>query len=351
MPEMEPTVLIDCRFASTHSGLGRYTRELVTHLLRLPEGSTAVLLVRSKDEAWIPAGVSVIEADIPHYSLSEQTKLPGIIAQSGASLYFSPHFNVPLRCPLPFVVTVHDLILHRYPNQASLPKQLAYRLLIRSAVRRARSVIAISGFTASEIASVYGPSAAAKTTVVLEGVSELYLPASAEKQHALRAAYGLQKPFLLFVGNAKQHKNIPVLISAFQKAALADTELVLVTGGPEAAALSPLPPGVRMLSGLKDEELPVLYSAARAMVTASLYEGYCLPVAEALACGCPVIASNRTAIPEVAGGHAMLVEPAVEAFADAFAHLPPKSAPYIAGTWTECARKTAGVLRDALQKI
>lgn len=343
------TILIDCRFASLHAGLGRYTRELVTHLLRRPAQVRYILLVQNKKEEWIPGNAETIESTIPHYSLQEQTVLPRIIRNIGADLLFSPHFNVPLFCPVPFVVTVHDLILHRYPNRASWVKQMMYRLIIGHTVRHAQAIVAVSAFTRQEVSDTYGPVAGEKTRVILEGVSEIYRPVPASASQPVLERHAAHRPYFLYVGNAKQHKNVPLLIEAFQKAQLKDTDLLLVSGGAEARALK-LPENVRILSSVSDADLPALYSAAKALLTASFYEGYCLPVAEALACGSPVIASDRTAIPETAAGHAMLIEPTVDAFIKALRNPPSKSDAFIAGTWQKAAEETEDLLLEMIQR-
>jgi len=207
-------------------------------------------------------------------------------------------------------------------------------------------VIAISAFTESEIRNVYGKEL--PVTAVLEGVNPLYTPQSVQRRAEVKEAYALEKDFFLYVGNAKEHKNVRTLIRAFEKADLSDHELILVCGGVEAERLKPLPAGVRIISDVPDTDLPALYSAAMAFVTASLYEGFCLPVAEALACGCPVIATNGSAIREIAEGHAMLIEPTIDAFAEAMKHPPAKPIPFVVGTWDRTAQQTELIHRRAL---
>jgi glycosyltransferase involved in cell wall biosynthesis len=341
-------IAIDCRFAHLHAGLGRYTRELVTHLLRRSDPWSYVLLVRSLDDAWVkalPAAAGIVAAPFAHYSLAEQMRLPGCLRQAKADALFSPHFNVPLKCPVPFVVTVHDLILHRYPNRASLLKQCAYRILMRSAVRRARGVIAVSDFVKDELVTAYGQSLSRRIHVVHEGVSGIFSKRSEHEQLAVRSALGLTKPFFLYVGNAKQHKQVPLLLQAFAALPSPRQELVLVMSQGEASGLS-LPQGVRVLSDVSDDVLPALYSAADAFVTASAYEGFCLPAIEAIACGCPVIAADRGPLREVTRGKAMLIEPTVQAFVAALASPPDKQAPVSLWKWEDTAEQTARILGD-----
>lgn len=275
-----------------------------------------VLFVRSQTEHWLqdlPTDIRIEVVDIPHYSIAEQTHWPKILRNSGINELFVPHFNAPLRCPVPFTVVIHDLILHRYPNQASLLRQIAYRFLLKNAVKNAKHVIAVSQFTASEIQKYY------KITplVVTEAVGDAFQVPSQSDRENVQQKFSLPKKYFLYVGNAKQHKNVELLINAFTAARLLNTELLLASPGPEAAALQ-LPPSVRRLTKVSDEELPALYAQAEAFVTASLYEGFCLPILEALACECPVIAANTSAIKELQTEGVQLIEPTVEAFTQAF---------------------------------
>lgn len=334
---------IDCRFSGVPTGLGRYTRELVPPLVRQVPDVQWVLFVRSKDELWLkdlPKSIQIVTADIPHYSLAEQTTLPKIIKVSGIDELFVPHFNVPFRCPVPFTVVVHDLILHRYPNQSSFVKRFAYRFLMKHAVKNAKSIISVSEFTASEIQKYYHQD----STTVTEAVSAAFAAPNPPEIERVQQVHFLPEKYFLYVGNAKQHKNVQVLISAFVQAALKNTALILVSPGPEAAALQ-LPSTVRRLTNVPDEDLPVLYAKAQAFMTASLYEGFCLPVLEALSCDCPVIAANTSAIPELAAEGVVLVEPTAEAFTAALLNFSkPKHVAPPTRTWEQVAAEVWRIL-------
>lgn len=347
------TIAIDCRFASTQSGLGRYTRELVTHLIQIDHASQYVLFVRSVSEDWVPRHlqhVNLVESNFSHYSLAEQCYLPRLIRRSGADLFFSPHFNVPFFCPVPYVMTVHDLILHHYPNEADLVKKIAYSLLMAGAIRRASRIITVSNFVRQELIDSYGQKVGQKISVVPESVSDAYRTRECGEIVAVKKKYSLDKPYFLYVGNCKEHKNVSTLIGAFFMLPTGASQLILVTGGKEVRRLGTLPSGVRVLSGLSDDEMSCLYSGALSFVTASLYEGFCLPIAEALACGCSVIAPNRTAIPETASGRAALVEPTPECLAAAMNMLSDKPEPFIGMTWEESAAGVLRIFRSTLRK-
>ncbi len=344
-------IAVDCRFAHKQVGLGRFTRELTHALLLREDPWTYVLIVGTEGVSWatsLPSQPRFVIASSRPYSFSEHWEIPSILRLLHADLFFSPHFNVPIFCPIPFVVTIHDLILHRFPNAAPFFKQRAYRMLMGHAVRRAKRIIAVSHFTADEIQRTFGSVVAAKVVVVREGVDPLFHKRSSLEQERTLKKLGIAHPFFLYVGNAKQHKNVQVLIDAFVRANLPATELVLVTAGREVAFLK-LHDGVQVLASVSDEELAALYSAARAFVTASLYEGFCLPVAEAAACGCPVIAANCGALPGVVPGHSLLIEPTVSAFEQAFKRsLKREDVPVVNNRWQDTATSVSSVLQDVL---
>ncbi|NOS66886.1 MAG: glycosyltransferase family 4 protein [Candidatus Peribacteraceae bacterium] len=342
------TIGIDCRFATTSSGLGSYTRELVTHLLKRKDDVKYVLFVNPGDHQWLPSLItnnySLITNNSRHYSLSEQIQIPFLIKRSGIDLLFSPHFNVPLFCPVPFVATIHDLILHRYPNQTSAIKQRAYRLLMKHTVKKAKALIAVSTFTADEIVKTYGKELRKKITVIHEAAGNEFARKSAAACGPVLKKYDLPKPFFLYVGNAKEHKNVQMLIDAYKSLDSTETELVLVTGGRESNDLR-LCDGVRIVRDVPAPDLSCLYYFAVAFVTASLYEGFGLPVLEAQASGCPVIVTNTGSLPEIAPEGSRIVEPTVEDIADALRDPPSPPDMDKMRTWGEVASETITVLR------
>lgn len=358
------TVGIDCRFGSTLTGLGTFTREMTRELVRRGDGLSYVLFVMSDREEWLQPlkhvpHLRILEAPFRHYSLQEHTDFPNMIQDAHCDLFHSPQFNVPLFCPVPFTCTVHDLILHRFPNEASLLKRLAYRFVIGSALRRAQHILTVSTATASDIASFYGSRIAAKTTVTYPGVSGAFVPQPVSVQDDVRQHYQLEKPYLLYVGNCKSHKNVGMLMESFARAGLPGIELVLVAGGIECALLSRRK-DVRFLPIIPPEDLPALYSGALGCVTATLMEGFCLPLIEAMACGIPVLATNVGPVPEVCGTHAVLAEPTPASLAagmrtlvlDSSVRSPQRlsAAQESAGrfTWQHTAAGTAGVFRSVL---
>ncbi len=345
------TIGIDCRFASTQSGLGRYTREIVTHLLKRSDPVQYALFVNDSDHAWLPktslTHYSLLTTHSKHYSLSEQIKFPLAIKRSRIDLLFSPHFNVPFLCPVPFVATIHDLILHRYPNQASPMKQRAYRLLMNRTVKKSRALIAVSAFTKDEIVREYGSKYAKKITVIHEAASGEFIRKSAAACAPILKKYSLGKPFFIYVGNAKEHKNVQMLVDAYRSLESTETELVLVTGGKEVDSLK-LCDGIRVLRDVPSADLSCLYYFAAAFVTPSLYEGFGLPVVEAQASGCPVIVTDCGSLPEIAPSGSHIVEPTVEALSEALREPPQPSEIGTMRTWEDVAGETLRVLQKVL---
>ncbi|MDA0376262.1 MAG: glycosyltransferase family 1 protein [bacterium] len=336
---------IDCRFASLSVGLGTYTRNIVDHLVR-PSEDVYVLFVRATDEDWIKklqGNFELVIADFPHYSFKEQISLPKLLTSSHVDLFYSPHFNVPYFCSVPYVVTVHDLILHRYPNNTSLLKRIVYRLLMKQAVLKAQHVISVSNFTKSELRSVYPFLRDEQMTVVTEGIDSSYKPT---EDSAVLDFYDLELGYFLYVGTAKQHKNVQKLIDVYAKSCTPEP-LIIVSNGKEVDSLQ-IRGNVRILLGVDHDELPALYSNAKCFVTASSYEGFCLPILEARACGCPVIAQNVSAIPEVAGEHAILIDGSEESLINAFKNPPKKSDPPDKRfDWKKSADAISAILTDA----
>ncbi|MFA5800525.1 MAG: glycosyltransferase family 1 protein [Candidatus Peribacteraceae bacterium] len=309
-----PTVGIDCRFASELTGLGTYTRSLVTHLLDRENPWSTVLFVGSENEHWVSdlkgKSFKTKLAPFRHYSLEEQIKFPSVIAEAGCSLFFSPHFNVPIGLKIPFICTVHDLILHKYPNQATLFKRITYRYLLQRVVKRSKGIIAVSQATRRDLIETYGNDVGAKTRVIYPGIGPAFTASSEDQKKAIRRKYGLDHPYLLYVGNCKQHKNVPVLIEAFEQANLKDWQLVLVCSGEECRGMKDSP-AIRMISDVPFTDLPGIYSASSGFVTATLMEGFGFPALEAMACRTPVLTTSVGSLQEICGQHALMAEPTV----------------------------------------
>ncbi len=332
------TIGIDARFyGPVGKGLGRYTQEVVDNIIKLDTiNRYVVFLTEANFSSFDCDGVRVkkVLANIRWYTLAEQLLMPRLLKREKLDLVHFPHFNVPFFYFGKFVVTIHDLILIKYPTVRATTlspwfywlKNLAYRLIIWSAVWRAKRIITVSEFTKQDILRHFGI-AGDKVVVTYEGVANLakgragLFDASADKDALLR--YNIIKPFLLYVGNVYPHKNLERLLEVFAAIQERQTNWQLVLVGKEdyfyeklralAAARKlwqPGRPSPIIFSGyVPDAVLETLFKQATVYVFPSFYEGFGLPALEAMAKGCPVVSSNRSSLPEILGDAAIYFDP------------------------------------------
>jgi glycosyltransferase involved in cell wall biosynthesis len=231
-----------------------------------------------------------------------------------SDLFFSPGYNTPLSCPSPFVFTIHDLSHIYCPENSSPPIRLYYATIMKRACHRAARILTVSEFTRRQIIDWSGVPAERVFNVGC-GVDPSFQPGG--------DSYGTSFPYVLCVSNRKRHKNEFRIVEAFAKAAL-DPQIHLVLTGEPATDIKnrletcQVSSRVDFVGVVPEAKLPSLYRGAEALIFPSLYEGFGLPVLEAMACGTPVVTANITAMPEVAGDAALLVDPtSVEQIAEA----------------------------------
>jgi len=233
----------------------------------------------------------------------EQGLLP--LLARGAALIYSPATLAPVASGRN-VVVIHDVAALRHPAWYS-PTFVAWqRALLPAIARRARAVITVSEFSRRELVEVLGPDPRDVHVVPL-GVDERFSPQADAEGASRRLGLG-PRPYALAVGSQIARKNLGVLRLAARRLAGAGVELVTAGSGRGYMRAGGRAPG-RPLGYVPDELLPGLYAGARALVLPSLYEGFGLPCLEAMASGTPVVASDRTALPEVCGEAALLVDP------------------------------------------
>jgi glycosyltransferase involved in cell wall biosynthesis len=385
-------IVVDARAAMPHArtGIGTYTWNLVRRLPWVDPNTTYVawyLDVRGTfgvgSTRRLFAGVgarNLVDRRIPIPAswfdrASLRLDLPRIEWFASFDLLFAPNFVPPPTRTRRLVLTVHDLAFKLFPQTAP---HATRRWLSRldDALRDAVRIIAISEQTRDDLLESY-PVPAERVSVVPLGVDlATFRPASSDEVAAARRRYRIDGPYLLSLTGIEPRKNLPMLLQAY--AALPDdVRPALVLAGPVAPwnpegwdllrpALEALPATVRariVLTGYVPERDKVaLLSGAEALVYPSLYEGFGLPVIEAMACGAPVLTSNISALPETAGTAAVLVDPHDR---DAITHgierivtdpalrASLREAGAVRATrfsWDDAARQTAGVLRAALDE-
>ena len=305
-------------------GMARYALDLLAALLEQAPDLEVLALVRELDLArWLPADprVEPVDCDLPPYSLASQLKLPGRLNRLKADLYHCPFYAPPRFFRGPMVFTVHDLIHLRFPADHSAAHRLFYRLVVGPAARRAGAVFTVSRHSRDDLVALLGVDPA-KVVVTPNGVGAAFSPRPRSESQAVARGLGLGGEYILGVGNPKPHKNLGALLQAHALLGAPAPELVLVGVAPgDLPAPHGAPARVHYLAHLEDRDLAALYSGAEAVAVPSLYEGFGLPALEALACGAPVVASDRASLPEVVGAAGLLCPPHPQELAVALSRL------------------------------
>jgi glycosyltransferase involved in cell wall biosynthesis len=244
--------------------------------------------------------------------VAEQTILPLQAARAAVDILWSPGYTAPFFVSCPQVVTIHDMQYKRYPEDFGVIARWTTALLVNMAIRRCRRIIAVSEFSGQEIIYFAGIKRG-KVHVINEAASSIFSESltADEKRKRLKGIIKSDRPYLLCVANSYPHKNIPVLIEAFNQLQNEIPHDLILVGQPRLGepnveqALRQIkdPSRVQRLFHVSREELIALYQDADLFVFPSLYEGFGLPVLEAMMSGVPVLTTRMGSIPEVGGDH------------------------------------------------
>ena len=320
------TYVVDARTATPHfPGIGRYVTGLLPALAaQLAPGERLAILCM--DDAQIaelqiymkswPSTTYFVAPDSP-FSLGQQRSVPRLLRRMPApAVYHSPYYLMPYRPGIPAVATIHDLIPLLYPQTVSLRARLLFRIAVRLALRAAARVIAGAEASRRDLVRILGvdPARVAVTPYAADPNFHPRPPAEIER---VRRRFALPDEYILYFGSNKPHKNLVTLVEAYATMA-AETGARLVIAGywdaahPEsqrcAEALG-LGERVRFLGPVNETDAPALCSGATCFVFPSRYEGFGLPVLEAMACGAAVACSNTSSLPEVGGDAALYFDP------------------------------------------
>jgi len=313
---------IDGRYIQDHfPGIGRYTYKLVQALAEAAPEDSFVLLynyelvnTRYDLERLKAPNMKVVSINLATFSLTEQYRLPSIVRRLRLDLFHSPYYIKPYLLPCPSVVTIYDLIPRLYPQYTSPWARGIFQMAIRLATVTSRLVISVSQSAKEDLVRLLGvlPS---KVWVTPLGVDTQFNPANEKAIFNLRQKHDLPEGYILYLGINKPHKNLVRLVEAFAKVKIGRK---LVLAGKEDPRYREVHEVVKQLSlqdrvvfsgQVPEDDLPALYSGAALFVFPSLYEGFGLPLLEAMACGVPVVCSSTSSLPEIAGRAAVMVDP------------------------------------------
>lgn len=315
---------LDARAATEHfPGIGRYVSNLARALaLELAAGEELWLLVDgSRPSPWrLPLAndkVHFVKTAVSPFSLSQQWHIPRLLRRRQPAIYHSPYYLMPYRVCAPTLVTLYDLIPQLFPEHVSWRARLLFRIATRFALKQARHVITISEAARQDLLASF--SIRGEVTAIPLAPEGRFHPQSATEIQRVSQKYRLPKQYIFYLGGNKPHKNLARLVEAWaQLIAGRPAAPPLVIAGawdnryPESrqrAEILRLGDTVRFLGPVTDADLPALYSGALFFVFPSLYEGFGLPVIEAMACGTAVICAHTSSLAEVAGDAALIVNP------------------------------------------
>jgi glycosyltransferase involved in cell wall biosynthesis len=310
------TIAIDAsRTTIAHrTGTENYALQLIRALLALDSPHQFTLYFRDTPPPdLVPACPNVRQRVIPWLRAWTHTRLAAALWQDRPDVTFVPSHVLPLMFPGPAVVTIHDLGYVYFPKAHPYFSRRYLKWSTRYSARRATRVIADSLATAHDLAA-HCDISENKIALVYPGVDESLVPVTDPAAlAAVRARYGLPDRYLLFVGTLQPRKNIGRLVQGYARwrAAQPVPDVGLVLAGPQGWLYDPRwthgVEGVMLPGYVDDADIAALYSGALALVFPSLHEGFGFPVLEAMRCGTPVITSNTSSLPEVAGDAALLV--------------------------------------------
>lgn len=305
-------ISIDFRLAK-NSGIGRYINSISSKLKNKLDTeinilTSGTLKISSSEEKWFSRNIKIRSS---YYSIAEQIEIPikGLFNEFGT--IWTPHYNFPVLYNGPKIVTVHDVAHLSLRDLFKSPSKQAYsKFMFRMLKDRADKVICVSNFTKQELIK-YTSIDENKIEVVHNGLAE-------DWQQVIKEQDPHGHPFLLYVGNVKPHKNLKTLIQAFLKIKDKITHDLVLVGQKEGfltkdkdvdKLVEQAPERIKFTGFISDDDLKQYYSFADLFAFPSLYEGFGYPPLEAMACGTPVLASNKASIPEVCGDAAIYFDP------------------------------------------
>ncbi|MDA8405834.1 MAG: glycosyltransferase family 1 protein [Deltaproteobacteria bacterium] len=319
-------------------GTGRVAINVIKALSVIDRDISLTALIRSdlsdKIRSRFPQNISIVNVPYRHIHPYTVLKLGNVVDSLGADLFFSPHMLQPMFMKTPSVITLNDTMWFGDTSTQAQGRPLRmfagkvyFRSLVEISVRKASRIIVPSESTYNDIYRFW-PNRIQDCNTILYGTDPMFEPANPEVSINERInELGLNSTrFFLHVTNGKPYKNTPRVIEAFIKATGGSDRCLAIVGRksvftPDIQALvagSNAEKRIKFLGSVDDEDLVSLFQTARALIFPSLFEGFGLPVIEAMACGCPVITSTRGSLGQVAGNAALIVNPeSVDEISDA----------------------------------
>jgi glycosyltransferase involved in cell wall biosynthesis len=323
-------IVIDARlYGLENAGLGRYVMNLIESLGKVDRVNDYVILLRKKyfDSVSLPNNFHKKLVDLPHYSLKEQIFLPLILYRLSPDLVHFTHFNVPILYFSKFVVTIHDLIMHRFTNQdtTTLPKffhlikRQGYKIIFWHAVRHSSNIIVPTNSVTKDVQIYYPNLNIDKIICTYEGISTVYKANNDNSSYINR--YQLEKPYVVYFGNAYPHKNVEFLVDVVREINTQGVNLKLFLSTPRNVFTEKLKNYIQETGSekyviypgfIEDQEMSEILKGSLCFVYPSLLEGFGLQGLEVLGSGTLLVASDISAFREVYQDKAIFFNPVVK---------------------------------------
>lgn len=372
------TIAIDARFwGLENAGIGRYVMNLVKEIIKIDKENKYYILLREKyyNELSFPSNFEKVRSDLRHYGAKEQISLVKTLNSLSPDLVHFPHFNVPILYKGKFVVTIHDMLMHKNKGRqaTTLPmykyfvKRLGYKLVFKNSVLNSSQIIVPSMTVAQDLLKNYKINKS-KLFVTYEGVDDKF---AKKKNIKVLSKYSITKPYFIYAGNGYPHKNLDRAIEAFESLNKKEQKATLVIVSARDVFQKRLESRVRrqnarksvkFLGFIPDHDLPALYAFSEGYLFPSLSEGFGLPGIEAMASGTLVLASDIPVFKEIYKDNAIYFNPydfssIRKSIADVLEMKPAvrkkmvvKSQKFVKKyTWDNMAKKTLEVYKEALK--
>lgn len=319
------------------AGVSHYTEQVISHLAQVDQQHHYTLYTTRGVDArtlQLPPRFRIRPSIFPTINPRiripwEQGCAPVLLRLHGAEIYHGMLNVAPLLCPVPSIITIHDLAFIRFPQTFRSHNRAYLDWATRISARRASRILVVSEHTRKEVIGILGV-APERVIVTYDAAREHFRPPAREVLQAFRSHHNLPEQFLLFVGTLEPRKNLLTLLEAYHQV-VGQINIPLLIGGGKGWMFAPvfarveqlgLTKQVHFVGYLEEEALPLWYAAATIFIFPSLYEGFGMPPLEAMSCGTPVITSNSSSLPEVVGDAGLMVAPNdVDGFAAAILHL------------------------------
>ena len=311
-------VLIDARlFGPKHTGIGRYSQNLVNNLVKLAPQHQFILITHDSAQIDSQENLSVIKTKIGHYGFSEQLKLIQLINSQKPDLVHFTHFNHPIFYNKPFVVTIHDLIKSEFKDFSASTrtrviyelKHFVYQKVINHAINKSISVITPSNYSKTRILSAYPACSSQKITAIYEGADQ-FENIRVKKMFDYKK-YSIKDNYCLYIGNSYPYKNLTLAVEAIKK--IPELQFVIVSKfNKNLNDIKNLTNGSKQfvfLENLDDAEIASLYQGSMFFLFPSKSEGFGVPGLEAMAMKTPVVCSDAGPLPEIYGDAAIYFNP------------------------------------------